>query len=59
MEKRAIKTVAVLGGGPTGADLGTREGFMDVAATFADFFGSPPPRKGTSLLPAIRKGMSP
>src|SRR5713226_1139406 len=27
-----------------GADLGTREGFCDLGATVADFFGAPPPR---------------
>jgi len=57
--REEVPLLAVLGGGPQGADLGTREGFMDVAATYADFFGSRPPCKGTTLLPAIRKGNTP
>jgi len=51
-----VPLLAYLAGQPGGRDLGTRIGFMDVAATFADFFGSPPPRKGSSFLPEIRKG---
>mgnify|MGYP001816208341 CR=1 FL=1 len=54
--REEVPLLALLGRGPGGADLGTREGFMDVAATFADFFQAPAPRKGVSLLPAIRKG---
>lgn len=51
-----VPLLAYLAGQPGGRDLGTRIGFMDVAATFADFFGSPPPSKGSSFLPEIRKG---
>jgi phosphopentomutase len=51
-----VPLLAYLAGQPGGRDLGTRIGFMDVAATFADFFGSPPPPKGSSFLPEIRKG---
>ena len=54
--REEVPLLALLGGAPGGADLGTREGFMDVGATFADYFGAPAPRKGTSLLPLIRKG---
>jgi phosphopentomutase len=54
--REEVPLLAVLGGAPGGADLGTREGFMDVGATFADFFGAPPPARGASLLDAIRKG---
>jgi phosphopentomutase len=51
-----VPVLAYLAGRPGGRDLGTRVGFMDVAATLADYFGSDPPRKGTSFWPAIRKG---
>ncbi len=51
-----VPLLAYLAGTSGGADLGTRQGFMDVAATLADFFGSPAPRKGTSFLADIRKG---
>jgi len=53
-----VPLLAYLAGQARGANLGTRVGFMDVAATYADFFGSTPPRKGTSFLPEIRKGPS-
>jgi len=39
-----------------GAPLGTRAGFMDVAATLADFFGSAPSARGKSFLPELRSG---
>jgi phosphopentomutase len=39
-----------------GRDIGTRIGFMDVAATLAEFFGAQAPRKGASFLSDIRKG---
>ena len=51
-----VPLLAYLSGQRGGRDLGTRMGFMDVAATFADFFGSSPPCKGSSFLPEIRKG---
>ncbi len=53
-----VPLLAYLAGQPGGANLGTRAGFMDVAATYADFFGCVPPRKGISFLPEIRKGPS-
>jgi len=51
-----VPLLAYLGGQRGGRDLGTRIGFMDVAATFADFFGSAPPRRGISFLSEIRGG---
>ncbi len=51
-----VPVLAYLAGQRSGRDLGTRVGFMDVAATFADFFGSPAPRKGSSFWADIRKG---
>ena len=51
-----VPLLAYLAAGPGGRDLGTRVGFMDMAATLTEFFGSPPPRKGTSFLADIRKG---
>jgi phosphopentomutase len=51
-----VPLLAYLAGGPGGSDLGTRIGFMDVAATLADFFGSAPARKGHSFLANVRKG---
>jgi phosphopentomutase len=56
--REQVPLLAYLAGGPQGRDLGTRTGFMDVAATLADFFGCPPPRKGTSFLAGLRKGLS-
>jgi phosphopentomutase len=55
--REEVPLLALPGGSDGGADLGVREGFMDVAATLADYFGVPAPRKGTSLWPAIRKGI--
>jgi len=54
--RERVPLLAYLAGGPAGCDLGTRVGFMDLAATVAEFFGGPPPRKGTSFLSDIRKG---
>jgi phosphopentomutase len=51
-----VPLLAYLAGHGSGQDLGTRVGFMDVAATLADFFGSAPPRKGSSFWSDIRKG---
>jgi phosphopentomutase len=51
-----VPVLAFLAGQTRGCNLGTRVGFMDVAATLAEFFGSSPPRKGVSFLPEIRKG---
>lgn len=53
-----VPILAHLAGSTGGVDLGVRIGFMDVAATFADYFGSTPPRKGSSFLSDIRKGPS-
>lgn len=36
--------------GTGGASIGVRRGFMDVAATLAEYFGAPTPAKGTSFL---------
>jgi phosphopentomutase len=54
--REQVPLLAYLAGHPGGRDLGTRIGFMDVAATFAEFFGSAPPRKGSSFLSEILKG---
>ena len=51
-----VPLLAYLAGHSRGRELGTRVGFMDVAATLADFFGSTPPRKGASFWSDIRKG---
>lgn len=48
--REMVPILACLGGVVRGVDLGTREGFMDVAATFADFFGASRPRHGESFL---------
>ncbi len=48
--REMVPLLACLGAVDRGVDLGTLEGFMDVAATFADFFGAPPPRRGHSFL---------
>ena len=54
--REQVPLLAYLASGPGGRDLGTRIGFMDVAATLADFFGSAPARKGKSFLADVRKG---
>ncbi len=38
----------------SGADLGTRSTFADIAATLADLFSVTPPRTGKSFLEDIR-----
>lgn len=48
--RETVPLLACLGGLEEGPDLGTQQGFMDVAATLADFFGAPAPRRGTSFL---------
>ena len=45
-----VPILAYLAGAPGGADLGGRQGFMDVAATLAAYFGAPPTAKGSSFL---------
>lgn len=57
--REQVPLLARLVGREPGVPLGVREGFMDVAATFADFFGCPPPRRGTSFLPQLNKGDRP
>ncbi|MGD9548503.1 MAG: phosphopentomutase [Candidatus Krumholzibacteriia bacterium] len=54
--REQVPLIALLAGGGTGGDLGLRIGFMDVAATLADFFGVPAPRKGTSFWPQMTDG---
>ncbi|MCP4572569.1 MAG: phosphopentomutase [bacterium] len=53
-----VPLLAYLAGTEPGVDLGVRRGFMDVAATFADFFASASPAKGRSFLAEVRKGGS-
>ena len=48
--REMVPLLACVGGRSRGTDLGTLQGFMDVAATLADFFGAPPPRRGSSFL---------
>jgi phosphopentomutase len=48
--REMVPILACLGGVAHGVDLGTLAGFMDVAATFADFFGVPRLRRGESFL---------
>ena len=52
--REQVPLLAVLAGLETGPDLGVREGFMDVGATFCDYFGAPAPRKGSSVMPLLR-----
>jgi len=54
-----VPLLAYLAGSGPGVDLGTRRGFMDVAATFAEFFASEPPAEGVSFLADLRKGGTP
>jgi len=48
--REQVPVLAYLSGCSGGADLGVREGFMDVAATLVDHFGLPATRKGHSFL---------
>lgn len=48
--REMVPLLACVGGRSRGTDLGTHQGFMDVAATLADFFGAPPTRRGSSFL---------
>lgn len=52
--RELVPVLAYLQGTFPGHDLGLRQGFMDVAATLADYFQAPAPRKGNSFLPLIR-----
>ncbi len=54
--REQVPLLARLVGREPGVPLGVRLGFMDVAATFADFFGAAAPRKGTSFLSDLAKG---
>ncbi len=45
-----VPLLAYMKGQPGGVSLGVREGFMDVGATFAEFFGSKVPAVGSSFL---------
>ncbi|MFH2052395.1 MAG: phosphopentomutase [bacterium] len=54
--REQVPLIALLAGSGAGGDLGLRIGFMDVAATLADFFGVPAPRKGTSFWPQMTDG---
>ncbi len=52
--REQVPILAYLAGAESGADLGVRQGFMDVAATFADFFGATATPKGTSFLSSLK-----
>jgi phosphopentomutase len=51
-----VPLLALVQGTGAGRDLGVRRGFMDVAATFAAFFGLEGWSVGTSFLNALQKG---
>ena len=53
--REMVPLLACLGGLERGTDLGTLQGFMDVAATIADYFGAPPPRRGSSFLARLNQ----
>ena len=62
--REQVPLLARLCGRGPGAPLGVREGFMDVAATLAAYFGAEAPREGASFLPlldasATREGDTP
>jgi len=52
--REQVPILAYLAGSEKGADLGVRQGFMDVAATYADFFGAEGPAHGTSFLSSLK-----
>ncbi len=52
--REQVPILAYLAGSTKGADLGVRQGFMDVAATYADFFGAEGPAHGTSFLSSLK-----
>ena len=52
--REQVPILAYLAGAEKGVDLGVREGFMDVAATYAEFFGIPALRKGTGFLSSLK-----
>ncbi len=47
--REQVPLLVFAAGREPGGDLGLRVGFMDVAATLADFFSVPAPRKGSSF----------
>ena len=49
-----VPILAYLAGSEKGVELGIRMGFMDVAATYADFFGAPAPANGVSFLSLMK-----
>lgn len=49
-----VPVLAYLAGMKKGTDLGVRMGFMDVAATYAEFFGAPKLSSGTSFLSFLK-----
>ncbi len=53
--REQVPIVAYLAGENEGTDLGVRLGFMDVAATYADFFKAGSLKKGSSFLSLLRK----
>ncbi len=48
--REQVPLLAFWSGHPGGQELGVREGFMDMGATIAEYFGSPAPAKGRSFL---------
>ncbi|HPF34490.1 MAG TPA: phosphopentomutase [Candidatus Krumholzibacteria bacterium] len=48
-----VPLLAVRGGRVLGRDLGVRDTFADVGATYADYFGAPAPVHGRSFLPLL------
>jgi len=48
-----VPLLAVVGGRRLGKDLGERDSFADVGATFCDYFGAPAPDHGRSFLPDL------
>jgi phosphopentomutase len=51
-----VPLLAYRAGSAGGQDIGLRQGFMDVAATLAAYFGCPAPAKGTSFLEHLSAG---
>ena len=56
--REQVPILAYLAGRASGANLGTREGFLDVGATLADFFGLPGAVAGNSFLSLLKEGES-
>lgn len=51
--REQVPLLAYVAGREPAPEIGVREGFMDVGATFCDFFGAPAPRKGESIWPLL------